>query len=1423
MKNIFLNKKWLLMIPLFFFLFLNGCKLNASKYEVSLDTTNFQTVYELDEEIDLSGLIIKRTYKDGTVLNIVVEKNMITGFDNTTLGDQSIFVTYEDVKYFIDIEIIEEHLDQRDIEITNAKNLLIGDELQLAYSISSANGSSSQLQWHSSKPSVANVSNSGLVRAFTSGTTTITVTIVGTDKFTSVDIIVGQSLADITPSITFANSKLDLFVGDTAVLAPVLENITNSSLVTFSSDTPSVVSISGNTATANAVGTAVVSAVLSTDTKVRAYLIFEVTEAKIEISVDILGKRYFQVGNSATLIAVERPYNVDAVVNWTSSDVSVATVDNEGVINPIKKGITDITATLKSDSTISSNYRIYVNDITTVNMSITADSNTIASGETLQLNVNFSSTYYSEIKWVSTNTALATISASGLLTAHKAGNLVVVASAGYNDEFSATYVITISGEIEKPTITITGNDTVLVGDTILLNATESLGATNFAWSSSNPYVATVVNGIVYGVSVGQATIIASLKNDPSIFSTHIVLVMSPNSGETITITGFNELLVSKNIKLTATCSVVGNISWVSSDKNIATVDETGKVTGVSAGVVDIVAFLSSDPTLITSYEIEVFENQDNLTQSIIINNASDVGLGETLQLGYSINFIDESIIINWSSSDNSIISINSSGLLEAKKVGTATITVSIEGSSIYDEVLITVYDVVRSISLIGTATEITVGETSQAVVVVTPKNASYSFASSDENIATVSATGLITAKKGGFVDITVTLDEDETITDTIEIYIIPTSIMLIRQNSYLYVGSTMQLGLVPEGVIVSYTSNHTNMATVNSSGLVTGIGEGSVVITATLTANQNVSSTVTLLIVAAPTITITGPSEVVVANTIDLIVECSEVGTIVWESSDTNKALVNNGSVLGLAVGTVIISAYLQSDPAVKATHQLEVVSEASSPNGIMSITGGNQIIKGEQITLKATCNLEGAITWTTSNSNIAFVNNGVVYGVAQGDVNITAYLSSDEDVSATHSIKVLETGPGSTLTITNNVNLVIGNTRQLGYTINPANSSAVVLWESSNSSVASVSATGLVTAKATGTVQITASIEGTTITNSVNITVTETEVITITITGAHEVNIEETITLLASASNGGNVTWTSSNSNVAIVNNGIVYGVAEGVVNIKAALSTDANVYATHEVAVTNNSSSLPNVYITNSKNITVNEELQLGYVIDPANPNAIISWSSSNVGVASVTSGGLVKGVSTGNVTIYLIVDISGDEIVAFTNISVSQVTPTVTISGLDTVEVAEQITLTATSNVGGAIQWSSSDNNVAFVNNGVVTGVSAGVVTITAYLVNDPTVYDTILITVTDSNPPEVNYTITITGGSNSMKVGQTMQLGYTITPENESLTVKWSTSNPGVATVDENGLVRAYSIGKVTIYAEIDGTSFVAQKGISVTLT
>ena len=125
----------------------------------------------------------------------------------------------------------------------------------------------------------------------------------------------------------------------------------------------------------------------------------------------------------------------------------------------------------------------------------------------------------------------------------------------------------------------------------------------------------------------------------------------------------------------------------------------------------------------------------------------------------------------------------------------------------------------------------------------------------------------------------------------------------------------------------------------------------------------------------------------------------------------------------------MLLSCLFKSNPDVKATHQLEVVSEASTPTGVMNITGGNQIIKGNQITLKATCNLEGTIAWTTSNSNIAFVNNGIVYGVAAGVVNITAYLTADEDVAATHSITVLETGPGTTLTITNSGNLVIGNT----------------------------------------------------------------------------------------------------------------------------------------------------------------------------------------------------------------------------------------------------------------------------------------------------------------------------------------------------------------------------------------------------------
>ena len=117
---------------------------------------------------------------------------------------------------------------------------------------------------------------------------------------------------------------------------------------------------------------------------------------------------------------------------------------------------------------------------------------------------------------------------------------------------------------------------------------------------------------------------------------------------------------------------------------------------------------------------------------------------------------------------------------------------------------------------------------------------------------------------------------------------------------------------------------------------------------------------------------------------------------------------------------------------------------------------------------------------------------------------------------------------------------------------------------------------------------------------------------------------------------------------------------------------------------------------------------------------------------------------------------------------------------------------------------LQWSSSDPNVLTVNeNGLVTAVGDGSATITAVAVGTNVSATTATITVTGIQPES----IAINGSAwNYISVGQTKQLIATVLPENAvDKTVTWSSNNPDVATVDQNGLVTAVGTGNAQITA------------------
>lgn len=233
-------------------------------------------------------------------------------------------------------------------------------------------------------------------------------------------------------------------------------------------------------------------------------------------------------------------------------------------------------------------------------------------------------------------------------------------------------------------------------------------------------------------------------------------------------------------------------------------------------------------------------------------------------------------------------------------------------------------------------------------------------------------------------------------------------------------------------------------------------------------------------------ITISGPTEVSIGETIQLsalvLPENATNKTVTWSHTSvtgTNYAAINSttGEVTGKKAGNVTVTAKSVADNTVKATYTIAV--KDILPTSI-SVSGADQVMVGSTIKLTATILPENAtkksVTWTSSNTTIASVSSGTVTGKKAGTVTITAKCTSAPTVTTTKTITVV--APTPTNVTLNQTEITIGYTKtyQLSATVTPSNADQTVSWSSNNTSVATVSSSGLVTAKSvTGNATITA------------------------------------------------------------------------------------------------------------------------------------------------------------------------------------------------------------------------------------------------------------------------------------------------------------------------------------------------------------
>lgn len=249
-------------------------------------------------------------------------------------------------------------------------------------------------------------------------------------------------------------------------------------------------------------------------------------------------------------------------------------------------------------------------------------------------------------------------------------------------------------------VTINGGTEVTVGDTMQLEAVvtpENATIKGVEWSSDNTGIAEVdQNGLVRGVSVGEATITAKAK-DGGVIATQDIAV-NPILVSSIEINGGSEVQIGGNLQLSATVSPANaanqSIEWSSEDSEIATVDEnTGLVTGVSEGSVQIIAKALDGSDVSSSVTITV--------SKVPVTEVSIEGESErTMEIGDRItlaaNVAPENATykgIEWSSNNASVATVDQSGNVIAMASGEAVITAkSSDNPEITAQITVTVQE-----------------------------------------------------------------------------------------------------------------------------------------------------------------------------------------------------------------------------------------------------------------------------------------------------------------------------------------------------------------------------------------------------------------------------------------------------------------------------------------------------------------------------------------------------------------------------------------------------------------------------------------------------------------------------------------------------------------------------------------------------------
>ena len=445
-----------------------------------------------------------------------------------------------------------------------------------------------------------------------------------------------------------------------------------------------------------------------------------------------------------------------------------------------------------------------------------------------------------------------------------------------------------------------------------------------AYSCANSSIFSVTNNMARAVGSGFATVLVYPQGYPNLasqsYTVHVYPVISSVSFTNYSSTIYTNESSKFSYSVNPSDVEIKSIQWTSSNTSVATVDQSGNVRGIKPGTSTITISVTDNRNNTKTASVLVTV-KSNLSSVTLTNTVASLTKGGTAKVGFTVypsNGYYQSA--TWSSSNTSVATIDNNGNINAKGVGSTTITLTVNKgdgtSNVTRSFTLKVNSNLTGVTLTNTVNQLKKGATNKVSFTITPTNGYYqsaTWSSSNTNIATIDNNGNITAKNIGTTTITLTINKGDgssnivrsfdlqVISNLTDVYVSPTSLE-VNLNRSKQVSFTLNPS---NGYYLSknWASSNTSIATVDQNGNVTGRGLGTTNITLTINrgaglANITKTIPVTVTPVKATNVYVTPSSlsmDVGTSTYFNASVYPSDATNknVTWSSNNTNVASVN--------------------------------------------------------------------------------------------------------------------------------------------------------------------------------------------------------------------------------------------------------------------------------------------------------------------------------------------------------------------------------------------------------------------------------------------------------------------------------------------------------------------------------------------------